>query len=106
MLGGIPWNCHFQRVLSCRTPARAQWHSILVGLRPIIRYPELNAAVLPGSAGSWYEAGTGALLFPFKTLAAIAAMITLAALTLVPARYLYTTVGGRLRLFTNIFGAA
>jgi hypothetical protein len=33
-------------------------------------------------------------------------MITLAALTLVPARYLYTTVGGRLRLFTNIFGAA
>jgi high affinity choline transporter 7 len=22
MLGGIPWNCYFQRVLSCRTPAK------------------------------------------------------------------------------------
>ena len=30
IFGGIPWNCYFQRVLSCRTPARAQWHSILV----------------------------------------------------------------------------
>lgn len=33
--GGIPWNCYFQRVLSCRTPARAQWHSILSGLLTI-----------------------------------------------------------------------
>jgi high affinity choline transporter 7 len=31
IFGGIPWNCYFQRVLSCRTPARAQWHSILSG---------------------------------------------------------------------------
>ena len=22
MLGGIPWNCYFQRVLSCKTPAQ------------------------------------------------------------------------------------
>ena len=35
MLGGIPWNCYFQRVLACRTPARAQWHSILSGLLTI-----------------------------------------------------------------------
>jgi high affinity choline transporter 7 len=35
MLGGIPWNCYFQRVLSCQTPARAQWHSILAGLLTI-----------------------------------------------------------------------
>ncbi len=35
ILGGIPWNCYFQRVLSCRTPARAQWHSILSGLLTI-----------------------------------------------------------------------
>lgn len=34
-LGGIPWNCYFQRVLSCRTPERAQWHSILAGLLTI-----------------------------------------------------------------------
>lgn len=32
MLGGIPWNCYFQRVLSCRTPARAQQHSIIAGI--------------------------------------------------------------------------
>jgi len=35
MLGGIPWNCYFQRVLACRTPARAQWHSIFAGLLTI-----------------------------------------------------------------------
>jgi solute carrier family 5 (high affinity choline transporter), member 7 len=35
MLGGIPWNCYFQRVLSCQTPAKAQWHSILAGLLTI-----------------------------------------------------------------------
>src|SRR5262249_48072561 len=27
-----PWNCYFQRVLSCQTPAKAQQHSILAGL--------------------------------------------------------------------------
>jgi solute carrier family 5 (high affinity choline transporter), member 7 len=35
LLGGIPWNCYFQRVLSCRTPVDAQWHSILAGLLTI-----------------------------------------------------------------------
>ncbi len=32
ILGGIPWNCYFQRVLSCQTPAKAAQHSILAGL--------------------------------------------------------------------------
>jgi high affinity choline transporter 7 len=31
VLGGIPWNCYFQRVLSCQTPAKARWHSIIAG---------------------------------------------------------------------------
>ena len=35
VLGGIPWNCYFQRVLACRTPSRAVWHSILAGLLTI-----------------------------------------------------------------------
>jgi high affinity choline transporter 7 len=35
MLGGIPWNCYFQRVLSCRSPRDAQKHSILAGLLTI-----------------------------------------------------------------------
>lgn len=35
MLGGVPWNCYFQRVLSCRTPRAAQAHSVLSGLLTI-----------------------------------------------------------------------
>jgi solute carrier family 5 (high affinity choline transporter), member 7 len=35
VFGGIPWNCYFQRVLSCQTPQRAQQHSILAGLLTI-----------------------------------------------------------------------
>jgi high affinity choline transporter 7 len=35
MLGGVPWNCYFQRVLSCRTARAAQAHSILSGLLTI-----------------------------------------------------------------------
>lgn len=35
MLGGIPWNCYFQRVLACRSPRHAQWHSVLAGLLTI-----------------------------------------------------------------------
>ncbi|NBO63335.1 MAG: sodium:solute symporter [Acidobacteria bacterium] len=31
MLGGIPWNCYFQRVLSCRSARAASWHSVLAG---------------------------------------------------------------------------
>ncbi len=32
VFGGIPWNCYFQRVLSCRTPRKAQLHSLFAGL--------------------------------------------------------------------------
>ena len=35
LLGGIPWNCYFQRVLSCQTPAKAQWHSLIAGVLTI-----------------------------------------------------------------------
>lgn len=35
MLGGVPWNCYFQRVLSCRSPRAAQLHSIYSGLLTI-----------------------------------------------------------------------
>jgi high affinity choline transporter 7 len=35
MLGGVPWNCYFQRVLSCRSPRAAQAHSILSGVMTI-----------------------------------------------------------------------
>jgi high affinity choline transporter 7 len=35
VFGGIPWNCYFQRVLSCQTPVKAQWHSIFAGFLTI-----------------------------------------------------------------------
>lgn len=35
MLGGIPWNCYFQRVLSCRSPRDAQRHSLFAGVLTI-----------------------------------------------------------------------
>lgn len=35
ILGGIPWNCYFQRVLSCQTPVKARWHSIFAGMLTI-----------------------------------------------------------------------
>ena len=36
MLGGIPWNCYFQRVLSCRSPRDARRHSILAGVLTMV----------------------------------------------------------------------
>jgi high affinity choline transporter 7 len=35
MLGGIPWNAYFQRVLSCRTPGDARRQSYLAGVMTI-----------------------------------------------------------------------
>jgi len=35
MCGGVPWNCYFQRVLSCRSPRAARGQSILSGLLTI-----------------------------------------------------------------------
>src|SRR5262249_34946467 len=35
VLGGIPWNCYFQRVLSCQTPRKAQLHSYFAGVLTI-----------------------------------------------------------------------
>lgn len=36
VLGGIPWNCYFQRVLSCRTPESARSQSIIAGIFTIL----------------------------------------------------------------------
>jgi high affinity choline transporter 7 len=49
----------------------------LLGFKPLIHYPEIFAGFLPGSPRDWYDASNGALLFPFKTLAAAAGFITL-----------------------------
>jgi high affinity choline transporter 7 len=36
MFGGIPWNCYFQRVLSCQSPRKAQLHSLFAGVLTIL----------------------------------------------------------------------
>lgn len=36
VFGGIPWNCYFQRVLSCKTPRAARGQSVLSGLLTIL----------------------------------------------------------------------
>jgi solute carrier family 5 (high affinity choline transporter), member 7 len=47
----------------------------LLHLPPFIPYPELFAALLPDEPKSWYD-GT-AMLFPFKTLAAVVGIVLL-----------------------------
>jgi high affinity choline transporter 7 len=36
VLGGIPWNCYFQRVLACRSAGAARAHSVLAGLLTMV----------------------------------------------------------------------
>lgn len=49
----------------------------LLGLKPLIPYPEIFAGFLPGRPQDWYDPSNGALLFPFKTLAAAAGFVVL-----------------------------
>ena len=49
----------------------------LFGLAPLIPYPEIAATILPIDPAQWYDAATGALLFPFKTTAAATGMLLL-----------------------------
>ena len=61
MLGGIPWNCYFQRVLSCRSAAHAQAHSILSGLLTIALTAPPLLMGLVAATYAW-DAETTALL--------------------------------------------
>jgi high affinity choline transporter 7 len=58
----------------------------LFGLAPIIHYPEIAAAVVPIDPARWYDAG-GALLFPYKTLAAITGLVLMPVVSRVTARW-------------------
>ena len=59
----------------------------LLGLKPLIGYPEMFVALLPGTTMDWYDAGTGAMLFPFKTLAAASGMLVLPLVSRMTARF-------------------
>jgi high affinity choline transporter 7 len=48
----------------------------LLGLRPFIPYPELLSRVVDMDPTAWYDA-TGAMQWPFRTLAALAGMVLL-----------------------------
>jgi solute carrier family 5 (high affinity choline transporter), member 7 len=49
----------------------------LLGLPHFIPYPRIFAIFLSGSPADWYDTHTGAMLFPFKTLAAAAGFVLL-----------------------------
>ena len=59
----------------------------LLDIPHFIPYPDLFAAVLPGTPADWYDPATGAMLFPFKALAAGAGMIVLPAVSRLSARW-------------------
>lgn len=58
----------------------------LFGLAPSIPYPELFALFLPLEPREWYEASTGAMLFPFKSIAAGAGLVILPIISRLTAR--------------------
>jgi high affinity choline transporter 7 len=68
----------------------------LLGLPPLIHYPELFTS----HPAQWYDPGTGAMLFPFKTLAAVAGLILLPVVSRLTGRV------SRARLLTNAFAPA
>ncbi len=59
----------------------------LFGIPPLIPYPEIAATIVPLDAARWYDPGTGGLLFPYKTLAALAGMVTLPVVSRLTARW-------------------
>jgi high affinity choline transporter 7 len=61
IMGGIPWNCYFQRVLSCQTPNKARWHSILAGMLTIVLAGPPLVLGMAASAYDWPTAQAAAL---------------------------------------------
>jgi high affinity choline transporter 7 len=58
----------------------------LLGLKPLLGYPEMFAGILPGGAVDWYDP-SGAMLFPMKTLAAAAGLVVLPVVSRLTARF-------------------
>jgi high affinity choline transporter 7 len=59
----------------------------LFGMRPWLPYADWFSAVLPGPEASWYDPAGGALLFPYKTLAAAAGLVVLPVVSRLTARW-------------------
>ena len=58
----------------------------LFGLAPLVHYPAIAASVLPIDPARWYDAA-GALLFPYKTIAAATGIILLPVVSRLTARW-------------------
>jgi hypothetical protein len=59
----------------------------LLGIHGFIPYPEICSALLPGTPADWYDAQTGAMLFPVKTVAAVSGLILLPLVSRASARW-------------------
>lgn len=56
MLGGIPWNCYFQRIQACESAVKAKWHSVVAGLITMaLTIPPLLLGVVAFSYAGWPE---------------------------------------------------
>ncbi len=56
VLGGIPWNCYFQRIQACETPTKAQWHSIVAGLiTMVLTIPPLLLGMIAFAYPHWSD---------------------------------------------------
>jgi high affinity choline transporter 7 len=59
----------------------------LLGIGSFIPYPEIFSTVLPGAPSDWYDAQTGGMLFPVKTIAAITGLVLLPLVSRATARW-------------------
>jgi high affinity choline transporter 7 len=59
----------------------------LFGWLPWIPYPELCGGLLPGTPADWYDSETGAMIFPFKSIAAAAGLIVLPVVSRLTSRW-------------------
>jgi solute carrier family 5 (high affinity choline transporter), member 7 len=68
VFGGIPWNCYFQRVLSCRDERAARWMSIWSGLLTVaFVVPPLLIGMAAASGGRAVTNASEVLPWMLKT---------------------------------------
>jgi high affinity choline transporter 7 len=88
MLGGIPWNCYFQRVQACQSARKAQYHSIVAGLLTIaMTIPPLLLGLAAFGARGWNAAAEAqlqsspAMALPLLLAQAVPGLVAIAGLT-------------------------
>ena len=59
----------------------------LLGIPSFLPYPQLFQGWLPGRPADWYDPDSGAMLFPFRTLAAAVGLVVLPLASRLTARW-------------------